>query len=1145
MYLNNIDFPNRIVDSLQNGDLVIFAGAGASMDPPTSLPDFKKLTLKIAEDTGYTLKKNDSYEVFLGMLKAKGVPVNEQAAMILSGTCIEHNKLHEAIIDLFPNMEGVKIVTTNYDQMFEHVLDSREADYSVYNAPALPLGCDIHGIIHIHGNVNNPEYMVVTDEDFGRVYLTDGYVSRFLVKLFESYTVLFVGYSYNDTILRYLTRAMSRNNADRRYILTCDRKSDWSALGINPIFFPKQGFVKMRGGLVKLGLVAKKGLLDWKKQLSEIDDAPPKDLTVDTEIDYCLENIERSHVLAKCIHGTAWIPFMDGKKVFDVCFSDTDKLSEQGVLWANWLCDNFVGKDDEAIIQLIYKHNNCISRGFVTLLTQKLIKNKSITDEILYKYVVLFDSELVDPWIISMLIKEANEREIPCLAFRLYKKLLVCKLTLQPKWLSRESYEYKHTFVGDYFLIQHSWNLIKEEVCDELAYEVMIFVQEKIKDIHDQYVVIGCATSEKEPWEMSMLVIEDRDEHALREDVFHVLAKMYSDAALYLKEQDANSLRVILSYGVKSESCLMRKIVLKTIRIAHVFESDEILDMVINNGFIESACIKEQVFLLIAKIYMDLTQKQKNTLLDVIEAIACGDDDRNDNYTVYNWYAWLQRIDNSNERVNSITDQMRQKYGFETREHPERDIDSLSVVWIHDKSPLTEQELKELDYNEAVVYLRDYKGDPFDGPTRCGLLKTLESCVISDHSWAVNLIVSLIEQKITNEDIWEYIFNGIEEAKLSLDESVELLMLFASHIVDVRYDQAVSNMLFNIVQRDDMRDSFTIYEENLFSVSEIIWKNRNQKMVEHNRCIDLALNTTVGMLIISWINMISYTKESTIPERYRNLFEDALKLPVAEKKVSVCVLAGYFNYLCYRDKDWCVDNLADLLSGSDRTYFSNAWEGFAFFSKRINRDTADIITPVFDKAIKHIDWIENDTKHGFIELFLTLLIHVVDKPTFRFIPAFYRSASESDVEQFIHSIKGRLNGMDEAEKVKWWNDWLRRFLENRKINKPVPLSERENNALLCLLPELDFVFEEAVQIICKGKLPTVTEGMMWHCIEEKKLAQKFPRGTAILITKVLNSSKTIGFERMYIQQIANNIKNLEYKEQRRLQEALLNLDVLD
>ena len=120
MYLNNIDFPNQILDAVQDNKLVVFAGAGASVDKPTSLPNFANLAKEIAEDTGKTLKK-EPCEVFLGALKAGGIDVNGIAARILSDSCLKHNALHEAIVDLFSSPENVKVVTTNYDQMFEQV----------------------------------------------------------------------------------------------------------------------------------------------------------------------------------------------------------------------------------------------------------------------------------------------------------------------------------------------------------------------------------------------------------------------------------------------------------------------------------------------------------------------------------------------------------------------------------------------------------------------------------------------------------------------------------------------------------------------------------------------------------------------------------------------------------------------------------------------------------------------------------------------------------------------------------------------------------------------------------------------------------------------------------------------------------------
>ena len=95
--------------------------------------------------------------------------------------------------------------------------------------------------------------MVLTDEEFGKVYLLDGYVSRFLVRLFEKYTVLFIGYSYNDTIVRYLTRAMTRYQAQKRYILTDNSDGSWSELRTQPILYETGRFDLLNDGIYKLG----------------------------------------------------------------------------------------------------------------------------------------------------------------------------------------------------------------------------------------------------------------------------------------------------------------------------------------------------------------------------------------------------------------------------------------------------------------------------------------------------------------------------------------------------------------------------------------------------------------------------------------------------------------------------------------------------------------------------------------------------------------------------------------------------------------------------------------------------------------------------------------------------------------------------
>lgn len=53
--------------------------------------------------------------------------------------------------------------------------------------------------------------MVLDDKDFGKAYFTDGWATRFLTEVFANYTVLFIGYSVNDPVIRYLSLGLHSN----------------------------------------------------------------------------------------------------------------------------------------------------------------------------------------------------------------------------------------------------------------------------------------------------------------------------------------------------------------------------------------------------------------------------------------------------------------------------------------------------------------------------------------------------------------------------------------------------------------------------------------------------------------------------------------------------------------------------------------------------------------------------------------------------------------------------------------------------------------------------------------------------------------------------------------------------------------------
>lgn len=174
MKFGSIEINESIVNALRDDKLVVFAGAGISMGLPSNLPSFKQPAIAIARGTGYEAKP--PWDQLLGSLQSKGVSVNKLAAQYLSSPESVPNDLHKNLLLLFRSHDRVRIITTNFDYHFEYaakeIFDNQP---DIYQAPALPLGKDFCGIVHVHGALNKPNSIVLTDADFGRAYLTKGW----------------------------------------------------------------------------------------------------------------------------------------------------------------------------------------------------------------------------------------------------------------------------------------------------------------------------------------------------------------------------------------------------------------------------------------------------------------------------------------------------------------------------------------------------------------------------------------------------------------------------------------------------------------------------------------------------------------------------------------------------------------------------------------------------------------------------------------------------------------------------------------------------------------------------------------------------------------------------------------------------------
>ena len=229
---NGPDIPERLLQAHEDGQVVFFCGAGISY--PAGLPGFDGLVDQVYDNLAVppdpiqeAAIKSGQFDTAIGLLEEKIVGGRKAVRKALAEILLNPNRnntaataTHEALLTLGKNRKGrTRLVTTNFDRLFEAVIASRALNIASFQAPLLPTPKKrwdglvyLHGLLSAKPSESELDRLVVSSGDFGLAYLTERWAARFVSELFRGYSVCFIGYSLNDPVLRYMMDALA---ADR------------------------------------------------------------------------------------------------------------------------------------------------------------------------------------------------------------------------------------------------------------------------------------------------------------------------------------------------------------------------------------------------------------------------------------------------------------------------------------------------------------------------------------------------------------------------------------------------------------------------------------------------------------------------------------------------------------------------------------------------------------------------------------------------------------------------------------------------------------------------------------------------------------------------------------------------------------------
>ena len=372
MKFGTVDIPNSLLDDLHNNKVVVFAGAGVSMGEPACLPNFESLTKIIARGTGEAKRESENLEQFLGRLLDRGVQVHYLAKTVLSREGLVPASLHGNLLRLYRRDQSIRLITTNFDLLFECAAESiYDNTPEVFHAPLLPFRDQLNGIVHIHGSVSYPDHMVLTDRDFGRAYLREASVTHFLLDLYDKYTFLFVGYSHNDTVMNYLVRSLPPRADSSHYALIADSNDvdhqHWGSLEIEMIPYSQHenDHSQLDEAIGKLADHVQRGMVGWQREISVIAEKYPHELNEEEKgiIDYALRDKTMAEFFTRNASHPEWIDWLDERGHLHQLF-DNGQLRDSDRILSWWLVDTYLENHSHLMFLLISRHRTHLHPTF-------------------------------------------------------------------------------------------------------------------------------------------------------------------------------------------------------------------------------------------------------------------------------------------------------------------------------------------------------------------------------------------------------------------------------------------------------------------------------------------------------------------------------------------------------------------------------------------------------------------------------------------------------------------------------------------------------------------------------------------------------------------------------------------------------------
>lgn len=1039
VHIAGIDLPKQLYDAANNDSLAIFIGAGVSL--PSKIPNFDTLTSHILKETINNYKQDLTCSEKLERGELDGINIRNETKRIINERNTGPADTHHCLIEFF-RKKTMRLVTTNFDLNLSISAEKKKIPYNSYFQPALPRGDLFNGIVYLHGAISQEEgTLIITEKDFAHAYLKYGRQTAFIRELFSKFTVLFIGYSYDDKIFQFLTK--SDDFQSKRYVFVSDTvyQSDpqkWDVLNLTAIPYNTENnhkqlwqVVKTWGDLTNLKpaehLVKIKHLARKRRELTP------------EESDYlkcCLDQDQLAECFFQHAKSERWLEWAYNQNFLSVFFNLSFQPTELQRLTIVWFCENFVTHNYKTALQIIQEQNpGNLNPYLIDMIALALHRSKRLPPRIVFfhwvQIILSAPNYLPKDHICRLILKCKIPQDLDIVI------LLLNKLT-SPTGRPEE----KGTNSNEYW-IKYIWEKHFKPKIATIATEIepLICHQLKLHEIQER-------TRQKLDNTVNSS-IEYTTAGNLSYSLINVLSNIARDIIDYFIQKQSRNTTELIKRWYQQKTIVLKRLSIYAVAKHKTWSASKKLGWLLARKDLFNQALSHENFGLIKSIYNLLSDVEKKRL------IKAAHQQGKDEHAKQTFIAWLNKLDSNNPDIVRV--KMAQSRAAK-QASAYKVVNNNIVSSLTGISPVSHDKLLQMNATEIIELLTNYKDEKGIGkPKRKGLIIALSKAANDNFKWSLCLAKNLSTQHIYQQDIWHcLLFSWNKNQALDIKQANAIIKFMLEQIDIQQFDDEIAIFLAKHSKKLYKTESYKKQSEKLALRirDQLLAKKPQTSILKGDDIPDWWAEATnsSGHFVCDFLIQLYDKKYRNSPFKNKKLYEFFIPFIIENShaaQMGKITLSYYLPFFYTINKPWTQKNILPLFDWTiDKTNALQAWQAYLYQGKW-NKALFEDLIAIHLKTFTHFKGLgksrENYCRH-IAGLTLYCIIFDSHNPLKTgWLRAFINHCEETDLEAFTEGIYTFLRDNKEVQKnsTKVWTDLLLPYIDQRIAGIPKPLCRQE------------------------------------------------------------------------------------------------------